>query len=176
MRRRRFTEEQIILKEADAGAKPGDVCRRHGIGEKSYYRWKAKYAGLEVSGARRLRQLADEKTRLKRVVADLTLDNQVLKELLGKKPSAPAAQRTAVWAIQAEHEMSERRACALVGIGGRPIATGPGDPSIKRCASACGAWPPNGAALGIAGSMSCSVAKAIGSISSASTACTVRKG
>jgi putative transposase len=55
MRRKRFTEEQIIgiLKERDAGAKPGDVCRRHGISEKSYYRWKAKYAGLEVNEARR---------------------------------------------------------------------------------------------------------------------------
>ena len=82
-----FTEEQIIgiLKEAEAGGKTTELCRRHGISEQTFYRWKAKYGGLEVNEARRLRQLEHENGRLKRLVADLTLDNQALKELVGKK-------------------------------------------------------------------------------------------
>jgi len=84
----RYTEEQIIgiLKEADAaGASIGEVIRRHGISPKTYYRWKAKFAGMEVSDARRLRQLEEENRRLKHLVADLTLDNRTLKDLLGKR-------------------------------------------------------------------------------------------
>jgi len=73
MKRKRFTEEQIIgiLKEAEAGAKSTDLCRRHAISEQTFYRWKAKYAGLEVNEARRLRTLEHENGRLKRLVADL---------------------------------------------------------------------------------------------------------
>ena len=87
MRGKRFSEEQIIgiLKEAEAGVALGDLTRKHGICEGTYYRWKAKYGGLELSEARRLRQLEDENRRLKHLVADLTLDNQALKGLLNRK-------------------------------------------------------------------------------------------
>jgi putative transposase len=87
MRGNRFTEAQIIavLKEAEVGAKTADLCRRHAVSEQTFYRWKARYGGLEVSDLRRLRQLEDENSRLKRLVADLTLDNQALKELVRKK-------------------------------------------------------------------------------------------
>ncbi len=87
MRRSQYSEEQIIaiLKEAEAGKAIGDLCREHGFTDQTYYRWKAKYGGLEVSEARRLRQLEDENRRLKHLVADLTLDNQALKGLLNRK-------------------------------------------------------------------------------------------
>ena len=87
MKRKRFTEEQIIgvLKEAEAGAKTGDLARRHGISEATIYNWKAKYGGLEVSEAKRLRSLEDETAKLKRLLADAMLDNAALKDLLTKK-------------------------------------------------------------------------------------------
>jgi putative transposase len=87
MRASRFTDEQIIgiLREQDAGAKTADVCRRHGISGATFYKWKAKYGGLDVSDAKRLRALEAENTRLKKLLADAMLDNAMLKEIATKK-------------------------------------------------------------------------------------------
>ncbi len=87
MRKTRFSEEQIIaiLKEGEAGVEPGELCRRHGITRGSLYRWKAKYGGMEVSEAKRLRALEEENRRLKHLVADLTLDKQALQAVVAKK-------------------------------------------------------------------------------------------
>lgn len=87
MRRSRFSEGQIIgiLSESEAGAPTGELCRRHGISEQTFYRWKKKYGGMDVGEARRLKQLEDEIRRLKRIVADQALNLQVLKDLLGNK-------------------------------------------------------------------------------------------
>ena len=87
MRKSRFSEEQIIriLQQVDSGQAVKDVCRESGISEGTYYRWKAKFGGMEVSEARRLRELEAENRRLKSAVADLTLDKQILKEALAKK-------------------------------------------------------------------------------------------
>ena len=83
----RFSEEQIIniLKSVETGQRVTDACRTHGISEQTYHRWKAKYGGLDVNEVRRLKQLEDENRRLKPAVADLTLDNRMLKEVLAKK-------------------------------------------------------------------------------------------
>ena len=86
MPRRRFTEEQIlaVLKEAEAGAKPAEVCRQHGISDATFYTWRTKYAGLTLSELRRLKALEDENRRLKQLVAEQALDNQALKFLVEK--------------------------------------------------------------------------------------------
>lgn len=87
MKKTSFTEEQIIaiLKRATAGEAVGGLCRQAGISDSTFYRWKAKYDGLEASEVKRLKQLDDENRRLKQIVADLTLDNAALKDVLAKK-------------------------------------------------------------------------------------------
>src|SRR5260370_29378980 len=90
MKGSRFTEEQIIgvLREQEAGARTEEVCRRHGISSPTFYKWKAKYGGLEGSGARRLKSLEDENRRLKRLLAEAMLDKAALKHPLRKKVSS----------------------------------------------------------------------------------------
>ncbi|GHA02192.1 transposase [Novosphingobium arvoryzae] len=87
MKRSRFSEEQIIaiLKEQEAGMPTADVCRRHGVSSATFYKWKAKFGGLEVSEAKRLRQLEDENAKLKKLLAEAMLDNAMLKEITAKK-------------------------------------------------------------------------------------------
>lgn len=87
MKRSRFTEEQIIaiLREQEAGRKTAEVCRKHGISGATFYAWKAKFGGMEVSEAKRLRALEEENAKLKRLLADTMLDNVALKDLLSKK-------------------------------------------------------------------------------------------
>lgn len=86
-RKSKWTEEQIIraLKEVELGAKPADVCRKLGVSEQTFYRWKNKFGGMDVSDAKRLRELEDENRRLKQIVADKELDIQMIKYLLAKK-------------------------------------------------------------------------------------------
>lgn len=87
MKRSRFTEEQIIavLKEQEAGMPTADICRKHGISSATFYKWKAKYGGLEVSEARKLRALEDENGKLKKLLAEAMLDNAILKDVAAKK-------------------------------------------------------------------------------------------
>ena len=153
MRKSRFSEEQIIaiLGEQERGETTAQVCRRHGISTPTFYKWKAKYGGMDVSDARRLKLLETENGRLKKLLADQMLDNAVLKDLLGKSrrrrwsggrprwvrwsgSTSPSAERAA-WSASA------RRPC---GGSGRPIA--------RRSGRGCARSRPNVAASATAGS------------------------
>ncbi|WP_441624649.1 IS3 family transposase [Cupriavidus sp. RAF12] len=115
MKKSRFTEEQITyaLRLADSGTPVADICRQIGVSEATFYTWKKKYADLGVSELRKLRQLEDENTRLRRIVADLTLDKQILQEVVRKK-SLKAAKRheLAAW-MQERFKVSVQRSCSL---------------------------------------------------------------
>ena len=131
MKQSRFTEERIIaiLREQEAGSKTGDVCRKHGISSATFYKWKAKYGGLDVSDAKRLRSLEDENAKLKRLLAEAMLDNAMLKDIATKKwPLEPTAHRSATAA--------------------------PGR-TMRRCGHACASWPPFAGGLAIDGCTFC---------------------
>ena len=111
MKRSRFTEDQIIgiLREQEAGATTADVCRKYGISSATFYKWKAKFGGLDVSEARRLRALEDENAKLKRVLAEAMLDIAALKYLVGEEVMTPRGERIAVAHFMDAHVMSEPR-------------------------------------------------------------------
>src|SRR5690606_17999969 len=118
MRKSRYTEEQIVnaLKQADAGMKVEDICRKLGITPTTFYRWKAKFGGMEVNEARRLKQLEEENRRLEQLVANQALDIQMLKAVVRKKMVKPAAGRQAVGYLLRTFGVSERRACRVIGL------------------------------------------------------------
>ncbi|MBD9497941.1 IS3 family transposase [Ensifer sp. ENS01] len=123
MKKQRFTEEQIIavLKEQEAGAKAADLCRKHGVSEATFYNWKAKYGGMEVSEAKRLKALEEENAKLKKLLAEQMLDTAALRELLFKKMVGPAAKRDAVAHLKAVMGLSERRACQIISADRKTI-------------------------------------------------------
>ena len=117
MKRSRFMEEQIIgvLREQESGQKTADVYRRHGISEGTFYKWKSKFGGMEVSDAKHLKALETENAKLKKLLAETTLDNAMLKDINAKKVVTPAARRSAVAHLREVYSVSERRACRAIG-------------------------------------------------------------
>ncbi|WP_085952024.1 IS3 family transposase [Celeribacter baekdonensis] len=121
MKRSRFSEDRIIgiLKEHQAGLGAKELCRQHGISDATFYKWRSKYGGMEVSDARRLKALEAENAKLKKMLAEQMMDVATLQEMLGKKLLRPGSRRRAVdWAMK-EKSYSQRRACALAGIDPR---------------------------------------------------------
>ncbi|MBL4930195.1 IS3 family transposase [Fuscibacter oryzae] len=123
MRKSRFTEAQIIgmIREQEAGLPTSELCRKHGLSPATFYKLKAKYGGMDLSDAKRLKQLEDENAKLKRLLADAMLDNVVLKDLLGKPLTTPMARRDAVLRAMKDHPISQRRACVLIGVDPKTV-------------------------------------------------------
>ena len=116
MKKKRFSVEQItaVLQQAEQGVPVGDLCRQVGISEQSFYRWKKVYGGMQPSEARELKQLRDENTKLKRLVADLSLDKVMLQDVDPKKVLKPVKQREVMRYLMGRYDVSARRACRVV--------------------------------------------------------------
>ncbi|WP_085978302.1 IS3-like element ISRosp2 family transposase [Roseobacter sp. MED193] len=136
MRKSRFTEAQIIgmIKEQEAGMPTAEVCRKHGLSQGTFYKFKSKYGGMEVSDAARLKALEDENAKLKRLLADTMLDNVVLKDLPGKELTTPTKRRAAALRAMREHDISQRRVCRLVGVDPKTVRRDrpPDNPEIRK--------------------------------------------
>ena len=137
MRKSRFTEEQIIkvLKEHAAGLSAGEVCRKYGISDATFYKWRSRYGGMEVSDARKLKALEDENRRLKKLLAEIDARCIDAEGDARKKLLTPSLRRRAVtWAVR-EKGYSQRRACGLVGLHPktyRYASKRPGDEGLRR--------------------------------------------
>ena len=118
MKRSKFSEEQIIyaIKQVEVGVPIAQLCRKYGISQQTFYRWRNKYGGLAASELKRLKELERENTQLKKLVADLSLDKQILAGGVGKKRLKPARKRQLVGRAQDRYQVSERRACGLMQI------------------------------------------------------------
>ena len=117
MRSSKFTDEQIAfaLRQTETGTSVKEVIRKMGISEQTFYRWKKKYSGMMSSDVRRLKQLEEENRQLKKLVADLSLDKQMLQDVLSKKVLKPATKRETIHWLQAHYDISERRGCKVIG-------------------------------------------------------------
>jgi putative transposase len=128
MTRKRHTEEQIIavLKDTQAGVSVLDLCRKHGISDATFYKWRKKYAGLEVGDVKKLRQLEDENRRLKQMVAE-----QALKAITAKTLVRPKAKRTATTLLVVRFGLSQRRVCRLVALDRNALRYQSGDQGLR---------------------------------------------
>lgn len=162
MRRGRFTEDQIIgvLREHEAGVKTAELCRKHGISDATFYNWKAKYGGMTVSEAARLRTLEDENRRLKKLLAESMLDVSALEGSVGKKLTRSVDRYAAVEKLMADHGFSERRACRLIGVNRSAWQYEPLRGRTMLCASECARSRTSVVGSAIAGWRSCSGVKA----------------
>ena len=158
MKRARFTEEQIIgvLKEHEAGAKTADLARKHGVSEATLYNWKAKYGGMDVSEAKRLKELEDENAKLKKLLADSHARCGRASRASVKKMVGPAAKREGVAHLRAAMGLSERRACIIVSADRTMIryrSRRPPDTELRE--QICAIWPTSASASAIGGCSSC---------------------
>ncbi|MDG1451010.1 MAG: IS3 family transposase [Ascidiaceihabitans sp.] len=136
MRKSRFSEAQIIgmIKEQEAGMPTADVCRKHGLSQGTFYKFKSQYGGMEVSDAAKLRAVTDENAKLKRLLADTMLDNVVLKDMFGKELTTPNMRRAAARKAMRDHDISQRRACRLVGVDPKTVRRDkpPDNPEVRK--------------------------------------------